>query len=84
MPIPDHLKPFTRNCRLCGKPLVFGVNKETGARVPLDTVAPTFAVETNGEASLIATRADAYVSHFATCPAANQFGRNAKAKGQGT
>jgi hypothetical protein len=81
MPLPDHLKPFAQNCRLCGKMLVFAVNRQTGARVPLDTVAPTFTVEINGEASLMAERSPAYVSHFATCPAANEFGRKAKAKG---
>jgi hypothetical protein len=83
MPIPDHLKAFAQNCKLCGKLLVFAVNQETGARVPLDTIAPTFTVETNGEASLIATRSPAFVTHFATCPAANEFGRKAKAKGAG-
>jgi hypothetical protein len=80
MPLPDHLKQYTRKCRACGKLLLFAVT-DAGMRVPLDTVAPTFTVKLEGDCSLRAARSDTFVSHFATCPAANEFGRKAKAKG---
>ena len=69
-------------CRLprgCGKTILWGVD-EKGRRIPLDPHAPvyhvmsfnaatqTYAVERAG-----GERPINYVSHFATCPKANEF-----------
>jgi len=82
MPLPDELKPYARPCRGCKKLLLFAVT-DTGMRVPLDTVAPTYEVNQEGEASLRAKRSTAYVSHFATCPAARDFSQSNKARSKG-
>lgn len=78
MPLPDHLKPYSRRCRACGKLLIFAVT-DAGMRVPLDTVAPTFSVQQEGDRSLRAARSETFVSHFATCPAATDFSRKGRA-----
>jgi hypothetical protein len=84
-------------CKGCGRTIVWGVNEE-GKRIPLDPSAPCYSVEDEsipggsdaaerarvimkGEANVRLYRL-AFVSHFATCPNANQFsGRNRKPEG---
>lgn len=76
-------------CEGCGK-RIWWIATNTGTRVPLDPVAPTYqillrdSVEPDQPLTGRWVRANAegdaepaLVSHFATCPAANQFsGRN--------
>lgn len=69
-------------CKGCGKPIVYAKNFETGHTIPLDPNPPVYYVEYSDgdehDAPVIATRAKEYmVSHFATCPKANDFsGKN--------
>lgn len=75
----------------CGKK-VFWIVTATGARVPLDPVAPTYVLHILNDASdpprmrwepanQEAEQEPAFVSHFATCSAANNFsGRNKEAR----
>lgn len=73
----DGLRPKT--CKLCGKPIVWALNDTGEGRVPLDAVAPTFAVAANGPARLKQPHARRFshnasgdtvlVSHFSTCSA---------------
>lgn len=81
-------------CRGCGKPIVFALTAD-GKKIPLDPRPPLyFAFE--GEAGLIigdrirshvmadipgAPEAMPMVTHFATCPKANQFSRSNKQGG---
>lgn len=54
-------------CKGCGKPIIFAMD-DKGTRQILDPVAPVFA-----QFRQIVVRAPlSYVSHFATCPAADQ------------
>lgn len=71
-------------CKGCGKQIVWGSyldgeNREK--RVPLDPAPPVYRVvrhDAGGDA-LIRRDPDAMVSHFATCPKADQFsGRGRK------
>lgn len=66
----------TSKCRGCGKPVVWATAKrEDGklVKVPLDPRAPVYIV-TQGPLGIEAVRhAAAMVSHFATCPKADQF-----------
>lgn len=70
------------NCRGCGKEIIWGVNLE-GKKIPLDPAPPVYVSMgntgiTNG---MVVTRdPDAMVSHFATCPEANEFSGSKKAK----
>ena len=66
-----------RPCKACGCPLMF-VKTPDGKTMPLDVRAHVYKVE-NGVAVRIQER---YVSHFFTCPKANQFsGSNRKEGG---
>ena len=62
----------TTPCKACKKPILFAETHE-GKKIPLDTVAPVYQVLENiGKPQ--AHRAEGYyVSHFCTCPQANQF-----------
>lgn len=71
------------NCRGCGKPMNWGIDQDSGAKVPLDPIAPVYEIGALDEAtnafSVKRVRASHAVSHFATCPQAKQFsGKNAK------
>lgn len=75
-PAPDNVVPPSedRPCRACGKLLRF-VSVWNGAKwstLPLDTVAPTYDLGTDGAYR----RSTALVSHFATCPKASTFSRS--------
>jgi len=69
-------------CKGCGKPILFA-RDEKGTMQVLDPRAPIFSFnggDLDGEFQV--HRAEGhFVSHFATCPKANQFGKSAKAKG---
>lgn len=65
-------------CRGCGRRILW--IEIDGRRIPLDAVAPCYVRMTDKETGAevwAQGRGNAYVSHFATCRAANQFsGRN--------
>lgn len=54
-------------CKGCGAELAWGKTRE-GKTIPLDTKAPTYRMVGG-----VLERSDARVTHFSTCPAANQF-----------
>ena len=73
-------------CKGCGKPMVWGITKD-GKKIPLDPRAPTyrFVLKADSEGNLHPIHRDgilvvdktekgeAMVSHFSTCPKANEF-----------
>lgn len=70
-------------CKGCGKEIVWAVS-ETGRKIPLDPRAPVYSVK-GGECSLQKNGTNVmgevisyYVSHFATCPKANDFSASKK------
>ena len=74
----DLSKAETRPCKACKRKLYF-VRNEEGKMVPLDAVAPTFRIGLDTAGDLIAIRATTtFVSHFATCPSANDFSSSRK------
>lgn len=67
-------------CRGCGKKIVWGVTL-AGKKIPLDPTPPVYrsteGQQINTDGVFIERASDAYVSHFATCPNANDFsGKN--------
>ena len=77
----------TSPCKGCGKPIVWGVT-EDGKRIPLDPRPPVYLAVDEGD-RVLAERAGPgqnfmgqalahYVSHFATCPKASEFGKGRK------
>ena len=65
-------------CKGCGKPIVWGIDSETSKKIPLDPRPPIYAISSSetvdGCVPVIRLKKDeAAVSHFATCPKANQF-----------
>lgn len=65
-------------CKGCGKPVLFAMDAHGKTQI-LDAVAPVFALQRSSAMSEPDTcvRIDfSYVSHFATCPAANKFSLN--------
>lgn len=65
-------QPGRRSCRACGKPLIFVVDA-SGKIQPLDPAPPTWRIDRYLTGEEVAIRADALVSHFSTCPKADQF-----------
>jgi len=63
-------------CKGCGKTIIWGQTPD-GKKIPLDPVAPTYTIMGPGpDGNPVAIRASStYVSHFATCPKANEFSR---------
>lgn len=61
-------------CKGCNKPIVWGLT-EDGKRIPLDPSAPVYVRD--GE--VVRRERLAMVSHFATCPKANDFSASKKA-----
>ena len=69
-------------CKGCGKKLYWGIT-EDGKTIPLDAVAPVYYVKLgmnenkkNGTEKIeIFREPNAFVTHFATCPKANQFSK---------
>lgn len=71
----------TTACKGCGNPIVWAVNPATGKRVPLDPKAPIYRVVElpNGECeALRESDGELMVSHFSTCPKANDFSGGGK------
>lgn len=65
----------TTPCKGCSKPIVFAVLSD-GKRVPLDPRPPVYDVTEYPDGTYAATRSlESMVSHFATCPKANDFSR---------
>jgi hypothetical protein len=68
-----------RSCRACQTPLRF-VKTEEGKIIPLDKRAPVYEVVADLTGQVVARRAySIYVSHFSTCPKANDFSASKKA-----
>lgn len=64
-----------KKCRGCSVMVLFAKN-ETGKVIPLDTQAPTYEIKTDLLGQQVAIRTDTvYVSHFSTCPKANDFSK---------
>lgn len=62
-------------CKGCGASIIWAVN-ENGKRVPLDAKAPIYvllATASLDEERCVRDRSPRYVSHFSTCPKANEF-----------
>ena len=69
-------------CKGCGKEIIWAKN-ENGKMVPLDASAPVFLItEADDETGCVKVGHDdlpaCYVSHFATCPKANEFSSSRK------
>lgn len=66
-------------CRGCGRPVLFALD-EKGTQQILDARAPVFLVDiyTPAEPNRVARCAAGYVSHFATCPAAEHFSQTTR------
>jgi len=62
-------------CRGCGKKIIWG-RDDKGSLIPLDPRPPTYTLVIHENEPRV-TRSRAYVSHFATCPNANEFSRRA-------
>lgn len=63
-------------CRGCGKKITF-VKNEAGKLVPLDTRAPVYELSRDFTGEPVAKLSEGFfVSHFATCPKANDFSSN--------
>lgn len=71
------VEPGRRECKGCGKSILFA-QTEDGKIIPLDTIPPTYLLERDLTGVLVAVRSDAVVSHFATCPKANDFSKGKK------
>lgn len=69
----------TTPCKGCKREIVFGLT-EDGKRIPLDPRPPVYAVIGQNEAGvpLVRRHVGAMVSHFATCPNANDFSGSRK------
>lgn len=64
-------------CKGCGKEIRWAVDMNTGARIPLDA-KPLEVYVIVGDGSCCKAP-PSYISHFKTCPKADQFsGRNQK------
>jgi hypothetical protein len=70
----------TSKCRGCGRKILWATGPN-GKPIPLDAVAPVYAVKP-GLSALDGPTAerlpDAYVTHFATCSKANEFSAGKK------
>ena len=62
----------TSLCRGCGKPIVWAKDP-TGKAIPLDPRPPVYLVTSEDDEARCVRQPNSMVSHFATCPAANQF-----------
>lgn len=73
---------ITSPCRGCGADIVFATVE--GKNTPLDLRPPVYVFESDGEgggAWLRMPKGVVAVSHFSTCPKANDF--NGRVRGQG-
>ena len=66
------------NCQRCGKSIIWGVTAE-GKKIPLDPTPPVYEFVTeSGGTVRVRRNMEAAVTHFATCPYANDFSRRNK------
>lgn len=65
----------TRPCRGCGCPITIAT-QANGKSVPLDRRSPVYRLEKDLTGNVVAVRdVGAFVSHFCTCPTADQFSK---------
>ena len=70
-----------KTCK-CGKQIVMAQD-EDGNWIPLDASAPTYSYWfEDGKAKCARAGRSVCVTHFATCPKANEFSRSGKRKDQ--
>ena len=69
----------TSPCRGCGKPIVWGETPD-GKKIPLDPTPAVYLVREESQKTVVVYRTlNCYmVTHFATCPKANQFSGSKK------
>lgn len=69
-----------KHCKACNHSIYF-VNDDLGTTQCLDATAPVWVQirDQGGEPRVM--RVTGYVSHFSTCPQANEFSRNKKEVG---
>lgn len=66
-------------CKGCGKPIVFGKDKDTGKWQVLSNSAPIWRqVGTEKGVPIVVRDTSALLSHFVNCPNANQFSAGKK------
>lgn len=71
----------SRPCRGCGAPITIATQPD-GKLIPLDRRAPVYRLEPDLTGSIVAVRdAGAFVSHFCTCPKADEFSKAKRAAG---
>jgi hypothetical protein len=69
---------MSATCRGCGKNIVWAI-LENGKKIPLDPTPPCYVLTACGGPEPAAVRdRGVMVSHFATCPKANQFSGSKK------
>lgn len=64
----------TTECKRCGRPIIWRKSTKTGADIPLDARRGQVYLARSGVAICVPLD-DAYVTHFATCPHASEFGK---------
>lgn len=68
----------TSPCKGCGKPILWAKTRD-GKRIPLDPKPPVYMTsDPDSDFVLCERQRRSYVSHFATCPEANQFSASKK------
>lgn len=67
---PAWVEELVKPCRVCGRRVVF-LKDQDGKTQVLDVVAPVYIVTEGGPGPCARSRA-AYVSHWATCPKADE------------
>ncbi len=60
-------------CKGCGRPVVFAKELGTGKWQVLDNVSPCWEQVGVKDGVAVVVRAKAFVSHFSTCPKADDF-----------
>lgn len=76
----------TAKCKECGKDIIWATNPATGKHVPLDAKAVVYKIEAREvegkEVYLALQNPDFKVTHWATCPKANEVKERQKVKTQ--
>jgi hypothetical protein len=71
--------PGEHPCKACGCPIAL-VPGPNGTNIPLDLRSPVYRIERNLLGEVTCVRAvETYVSHFCSCPKAEQFSRSRRA-----
>jgi len=66
-------------CKGCGKTIMFG-HAQDGRAIPLDPRAPVYDTMTIDGKIRVRRNRQAMVTHFVTCPCADDFNKNNKPK----